>query len=108
MDWVTEACGLSGQSACEAAREVEEQTGRGELATLLRDWRTGETTALVKAITILRDSNARIAQRYRGLSIVPRPEQVQRQIDYYDHATAALDHAIACIKMCGRRGHKRD
>lgn len=103
MDWVTEACGLSGAAACEAAREAEEQTGRGALSALLHEWSAGETTSLCKALEILRDTNARAAGRYRTLSTVPRPEIVRRQIDYYDHATAALDHAISCVKCCGRK-----
>jgi len=95
---------ISPVAACEAARESEEQTGRGELAELLRAWGPGEITCLVKALTILRDSHARVGTRYRQLSIVPRPDCVQQQLDFSDAAVRALQHAIGCVKRCGPRG----
>ena len=94
---------ISPAAACAAARETEEQTGRGDLARLLADWGPGEITTLIKALTILRDSHARVGTRYRQLSIVPRPECVQQQLDFSDVSVRTLQHAIGCVKQCTPR-----
>lgn len=77
---------------------------RGRLAELLATWSNGEITTLCKALEILRDSNHDAAERYQLLDIVPRPEVVQRQIDFWVHGERTLDWCISVLERCKRRG----